>query len=154
MCRAADEEPLCSSCTESSFLLCVFVFVSHSSTLSSLPLLPGSHNCSDKLCDSWQLPGKCTLPVCVHVRCRFILLISLMPMWRRWNVSCYHCLLSVMVLKRQLWVYFLIETESEAKYVKHKSQYRSRRPEKICFLKDFVPSRVCWVLYFLCKNSL
>lgn len=57
--QAAHEKRLC-VCVFTDVSSSVSVFVLHSSTLSLLLLLPGSRNCSDKLYDSWRLPGKQT----------------------------------------------------------------------------------------------
>lgn len=149
---SADEKRLCSRVQF--FLLCVFVFVSHSSTLSPL-LLPGSHNCSDKLCDSRWLPGKRTLPECVIA---FINITHVdATAWARWNVSYHHRSLGVTVIKRQLWVYFLNRQRAKTNVQEIILNTRSKVLEKISsfgVLKGFLLSAVYWIPYFLCRNTL
>lgn len=129
---SADEKRLCSRVQL--FLLCVFVFVSHSSTLSSL-LLPGSHNCSDKLCDSWQLPGKRALAERVIA---FINITHVDAMaWARWNGSYHHCSLSVTVIKRQLWVYFLNRQRAKTNVEEIIHNITSEVLEKTSFFLEF-----------------
>lgn len=146
---SADEKRLCSRVQF--FLLRVFVFVSHSSTLSP-PLLPGSHNCSDKLCDSWRLPGKRTLPECV------IAFINISHVDARWNVSSHHRSLGVTVIKRQLWVCFLNRQRAKTNVQEIILNTRSKVLDKISFfflvLKDFLLTAVYRVPYFLCRNTL
>lgn len=117
-CVGLQMNSVCVRCAESPVFCCVCLSLCHTVALCHcrccLEVIIALISCVIR--DSCLANAHC-LSVCVYVRCRLVLLMSLMLMWWHWNVPHYHCLLSVAVLKWQLWVYFLVETERKAKYV-------------------------------------